>query len=435
MKRSLTEVISEEKFLPIVQEHSKRFLGIYHLLKRDYRPFTRRYYAYLIEEAEELETFLDDHCARENKTWYFFGELVACIRNLAKVAFILRHVLNRHPAYNLADNQDDQYVEEAQKVVGFLDQTLMALFESIKKESLNLGMSFPEGNAKAAHFGEIYPQKRLPYTIDEKETFNAQEIVAGIVSKYLGVVEKFESHGWHSGKIEICELKKMIPVKVNEERSREISARIHNLQSTYDHYITRTPLEAQDVALKRFRGYISMPLHHLTMVNWLSHLYRRHVYPSRQGKIDRRLSELISETELLEITGNFALYYAYRYLQAGRTIAEELYERYADVHTCEVQVPHKLGFHLRPASLVVKLANHHGTKLYLMVDGQEYDASNILSITMAAGQISRKGYQRVLFRGDKRLVQDLKRLSEFNYGEDEKGNPTLLPPEFNFLLG
>jgi hypothetical protein len=435
MKKSLTEVISEEKFLPIVQEHSKRFLGIYHLLKRDYRPFTRRYYAYLIEESEDLETFLDDHCARENKTWYLFGELVACIRNLAKVAFILRHVLNRHPAYNLADNQDEQYFEEAQRVIRFLDQTLLALFEAIKKESLNLGMAFPEGNAKVSHFGEIYPQKRLPYTIDEKETFNAQEIVAGIVSRYLEVVERFESYGWHGGKIKISELKQMIPVKINEERSREISALIHNLQSTYDHYIKRTPLESQDVALKRFRGYISMPLHHLTMVNWLSHLYRRHVYPSQRGKIGHRLSELIRETDLLEIIGNFALFYAYRYLQTGRTFAQELYERYADVDTCEVRVPHKLGFHLRPASLVVKLANYYRTKLYLMVDGQEYDASNILSITMAAGQISRKGYQTVLFRGDKRLIQGLKRLSEHNYGEDEKGNPTSLPPEFDFLLG
>jgi hypothetical protein len=70
MKRPLTEVITEDDFLTITQEHAQSFLKIYNFLQGEHKPLTRRYYAHLIEESEELESFLDDHCARDNKTWY-----------------------------------------------------------------------------------------------------------------------------------------------------------------------------------------------------------------------------------------------------------------------------------------------------------------------------------------------------------------------------
>ena len=114
-------------------------------------------------------------------------------------------------------------------------------------------------------------------------------------------------------------------------------------------------------------------------------------------------------------------------------MAEGILGKYVVVDTCEIKVPEKLGFHLRPASLVAKLANHHGTKLSLIVDGKEYDAKSVLNLTMAAGLISRKGYKTVHFKGDRRALQDLKLLAQCNFGEDEKGNPTKLPPGFSFL--
>jgi len=49
----------------------KNFLKIYNFLSKEKRPYVRRFYAYLIEESEELETFLDDHCARDNKLVFF----------------------------------------------------------------------------------------------------------------------------------------------------------------------------------------------------------------------------------------------------------------------------------------------------------------------------------------------------------------------------
>jgi len=433
MKRSLTNVITEDEFLGLAQEHSQNFLKIYNFLHREHKPCSRRFYAHLIEESEELESFLDDHCARDNKTWYLFGELVACIRNLSKVAFILKHLLNRYPAYNLNADEADTFLTEAQDVSTFLEETILSLYQEVKKESLRLGIEFPRGTLKEDLFREIYPQKRLPYTIDEEEDLNAQKIVAKIATQYINMVKKFEYFGWNCGKSNLDDLKDTIPNKVNEERSRELISLIHNLQSTYDHYIKHTPLESQDKGLKSFRGYISMPLHLLSVINWLSHLYQRHVHTTRHGSTSYEISAIIDGSNILDIMMNFVLFYTNRYLQTGKNLANNILGKYIEINTCKLKVPENLGFHLRPATLVARLAAYYGTKLCLIVDGREYDASSVLSITLAAGLIARKGYKTVLFKGDRRVLQDLKLLSEYNYGEDERGNQTTLPPALSHL--
>lgn len=433
MKRSLTRVIKEDEFLKLAQEYSQNFLKIYNFLRREDRPYTRRFYAHLIGESEELESFLDDHCARDNKTWYFFSELVACIRNFAKIAFILKHVLNRYLAYDLNDDEADTFLAAAKKISTFLEEIILSLYEEVANESLRLGIKLPKGTLKKNLFTEIYHQKRLPYTIDEEDDLDAEKIVVKIATQYLNVVEKFNYFGWNCGKRDVDDLKDTIPNKVNEERSREIISLIHNLQSTYDHYIRHTPLELQDKRLKRFRGYISMPLHLLSVVNWLSHLYQRHIHTTRYDNASYQISAMVNASDILDIMMNFAMFYASRCLQIGKNLSNDILGKYIEIDTCEVKVPENLGFHLRPATLVARLAAYYGTKLTLVVDGAEYDASSLLSITLAGGLIARKGYKTVRFKGDKRVLYDLQLLSKYNYGEDEKGNQTILPPELSHL--
>jgi hypothetical protein len=433
MNASLTEIIPENEFLELAQDHSRNFLKIHTFLQNELRNHTRKFYSYLIVESEEFESFLDDHCARDNKSWHFFCELVACIRNLAKAAFILGHILKRYHAYDFQEDESNHFLEDAQEVSAFLDDTVFALFEEVKKEALILGMTFPDGILYEDSFGEYYPQKRLPYNIDEEDESDARRVLAKIASQYLGVISKVEHFGWNNGRIHSDHLMRIVPVKVDEEKSREVNALIHNLQSTYDHYIRRTPLELQDENLRRFRSFISMPMHLMSIVNWLSHLYERHILTARSGRGGEGIPSIVNGPKLLEILVNFALFHANRYLQTGKNLACEFLGKYTEIDTCELRVPEKLGFHLRPASLIVKLAKHYGTKLSLIVDGKEYDASNVLSITMAAGLIARKGYKTVLFEGDKRCLADLKILSQCNYGEDDKGNPTAPPRELTHL--
>ncbi len=434
MKKSLTELITESDFLPLAQEYAHDFFRIYNSIHKDEWPRSRKFYAHLIEEAEELESFLDDHCARENRTWFSFSELVACVRNLAKVAFTLEHILNRLPAYNLAHKEICEFEQATRTASRYFDETILRLFEAIKAESLRLGMQFPDDTLEEGLLKEIYPQKRLPYTIDEEEVLEARKVVAKIATKYLHVIQKFDSFGWDFAKHGSTATKEWIPNKLNEENSREVLALVHNLQSTYDHSVKRTPLEAQDERLKNFRGNVSVPLHLLSVVNWLSHFYQRHIRKAGPGGAGYDLSAIIDEDKLLAITVDFALFYADKYLRTGKRLAAAILAAYTEVDSCELDVPQKLGFHLRPATLVARIVNYHGTELTMMVDGQQFNAGSVLSITMAAGLIARHGYKRVVFKGDNRILHDLKILAECNYGEDETGNRTALPPELNYLF-
>ncbi len=433
MKKSLTKVITEDEFLKLAQKYSQNFLQVYNFLHKESRPYTRRFYANLIEESEELESFLDDHCARDNKTWYFFCELVASIRNIAKMVFILKHVLNRYPSYGLNDNEADAFIASAKKTATFLEETICSLYKEATSEALRLGITFPKGSLQRDFLAEINLQKRLPYTIDEDDC-NPHKIVAKIATQYINMVEKFNSFGWNFGKHNRDDLKDLIPGKINEERSRELASHIHNIQSTYDHHIKHTQLESQDERLKRFRGYISLPLHLLSVVNWLSHLYQRHINTVRYGSVRSEISTILNSSDISDTMVNFLMFYISKYLQTGKGLAADILKQYIEITTCELAVPENLGFHLRPATLVARLATYYGTKLSLFVDGGEYDASSVLSITLAAGVIARKGCKTVFFQGDKRVLHDLQLLAKYNYGEDEKGNQTLLPPELSHLL-
>jgi len=433
MIKSLSEIIEESDFLKLAQEHSQSFLKIYHFLRKDNKPSTRRFYAHLIEESDELESFLDDHYARDNKTWFYFCEIVACIRNLAKVAFSLRHIINRLPAYQVNNMTNVDFHRKAIDISRTLDKMILILFEELKNESLKQGIKFPRKGSKTERFEEVYPKKRLPYTLDEAESLDAKEIAGRIANQYLSVIDRFDGYEWDLDSDPVEDIHQLVPNRINEERSRELTARIHNLQSTYDHYIKRTPVESQDDRLKRFRGYISLPLHLLTMISWLAHLYQRHMNTTKRDKKRMAINRIIDENKILDIMVNFALHYTNHCLRSGQDLAYEILGQYTEVDAYEISVPVGLGFHLRPASLVAKLAQHYGTHLYLVLDGEEYDAANILSITMAAGRIARKGDKTVMFKGDKRVLEDLKLLAKANYGEDNKGNPTELPPKLAYL--
>jgi len=434
MKESLTELIEESDFLPLAQGYAQDFFRIYNSIHEGDWPRSRKFYAHLIQEAEELESFLDDHRARENRTWFSFCELVACVRNLAKVAFILKHILNRLPAYNLKNKEIGKFEKAARMASEYFDETILRLFEAIKAESLKLGMRFPDDALDESLLKEIYPQKRLPFTIDEEEVLDVREIVAKIATKYLHVIQKFDNFGWDFEKSSSVSTKEWIPNKLNEENSREVLALVHNLQSAYDHSVTRTPLETQDTRLKKFRGYISLPLHLLSVVNWLSHFYQRHVQKVGPGGAGHDVSAIIDEDKLLAITVDFALFYADKYLRRAKQLATSILAEFTEVDSCELNVPQKLGFHLRPATLVARLVNYHGTELSMMVNGQQFNAGSVLSITMGAGLIARHGYKTVVFKGDSRILHDLKILADCNYGEDEAGNRTELPPELNYLF-
>ena len=102
-------IIKEEEFLEISQKSSRNMIMLSSCLLENANKLSKRMYGVLIKESTDLEDFLDDHGARNNKTWVFFGELVASIRNFSNVAYIISHVLRRFTLYRLNSEMMDSF--------------------------------------------------------------------------------------------------------------------------------------------------------------------------------------------------------------------------------------------------------------------------------------------------------------------------------------
>jgi hypothetical protein len=66
--------------------------------------------------------------------------------------------------------------------------------------------------------------------------------------------------------------------------------------------------------------------------------------------------------------------------------------------------------------------------LFLVIDGEKYNAKSVMSLLQAGGLISDKGYQTVTFVGDKRALEDIKVLAKHNYCEEKK-----IPARLSYL--
>ena len=132
--KSLIQIISEEEFLPLVEEAGSQFFETFNSfasLPDKRRDANRKCYSNLIQQAELLESFLDEHGARQNKTWAFFTEYVASIRNLVIAGFFIKHLVDRYPFYNLrdSDEQKETFYENVQVMLDFLNESILNLYQ------------------------------------------------------------------------------------------------------------------------------------------------------------------------------------------------------------------------------------------------------------------------------------------------------------------
>jgi len=428
-KKSLNEIITEQEFLPLIQETCVGFFRIYNFMIREKSEFTKTFYSNLIQEAQILESFLDTHGARRNRTWIFFTELVASIRNFGIAAFLLRHLLDRYHVYSLYEKKEEKelFYTEAKKTLDFMDESMRNLFESAKEEGEKQGLVLPRTRIKREEFKDIISNKHLSSNASDEEVLNEEERIIELARRYRKVATLLRQEGYKRRYNEE-ELTKIIPSKINENKARKLKNIIHGVQSDYDTYVKNTNIEKKNKKLTMIRGHISMPLHLLEIVRWLSHFYERHVNEIRKGENREKISRIVDKNKVLDRIVNFAFFYSMSYLQKGNSIVEDILSSYVKNIRYELPVPHPLGFHAKPSTYVSLVVNEHGTDVFLLVNGERFNAKSVMSLLHASGIIADKGYKKVIFEGDKRVLDDLKILAEHNYCEDDN-----IPRELNYL--
>ena len=432
--KSLIQIISEEEFLILLQGRCGSFFRTFNALgeiSESSTGVTRKFYSSLNQEAEWLESFLDEHGARENKTWARFTEYVASIRNLVKAAFFCRHITDRYPYYKLRDNEESEqgFFRDAAQVQQFLSQAIFKLYEECVREGGKNNRSVPENSVDPEGFGEVEANKRLPKNTEGDEVVEQEDRIIDLLEKLNSAESVMQSMNVEPTQ-DPKTLRELVPGRLDEKKARMLMNLIHSTQSEFDTYIKSTPLEQTHEEFKTIRGYISMPLHLLEMMIWMIHFYERHEDDIRKGEARTIISGLVIKTDLLAHVVNFCFFYTLYYVQEGGKLSRKVLKYFVKSVRYELPVPEPLGFHARPSTYVSKIVRRYDAEAWLIIDGEKFDARSVMSLLQAGGVLADKGYKTAVFEGDRRVLDDLKILASHNYCEEKE-----VPEQLEYLRG
>jgi len=431
--KSLIQIITEEEFLLLAQEPCSQLLNIFFLFEQreeNNMDISRKFYSNLIQESEFLESFMDEHGARENKKWSFFVEYLASIRNLSIAAFFTKHLLDRYPFYGLRESPENEveFKNEANNVLNFLNQSILNLFGELYSTGVENGLNVTRNSDSKIEFSEIETNKRLPRNIAEDEVKDEEHRIIEICEKIKHVAKIMKDSKVQ--RIEdIKDLKLAVLQKFNEKRARMYKNLVHNIQSDFDTFIKNTKLEMNYSEVKIMRGYISMPLHLLEVALWLAHFYERHEDEIRHGESKKRISVLVNKETLLDKIMNFGFYYSQYFVAEGKKLADDILDCFSKIVRVELPIPQPLGFHARPSTYVSLIARQYDDlDLFIIIDGKKFNTKSVMSLLQAGGTLADKGYQSVLFEGDKRVIEEVRILAKHNYCEESE-----IPARLSYL--
>jgi hypothetical protein len=398
MIKPLKTIISEQEFLVLFQKQTSEILKICFYLKEKGAKgylYTKRFYGNLTTQSRILEDFLDDYGAKNNMTWTYFRELVASARYMGFSAYMLKHIQNRYALYELRDKDKENFFEQTKIAQDFLNSAIKKVFKCIREEALQLGLKFPEEKLKEEDFLDIASDKMLPHNLDEGFSSKEEENVVKIASDYLNIMKGYEDFRFDR-KQSVEEIEALIPDYISEENLRRFELSIQNLQSVYDTYIKGTKIETENASLNSMRGCISVALHLAEIARVLSHFYERHESEIRHETVRENIKGIIDKNKILDCIVNYCLFHCYRYLERGEDLTKDFLKRYVVVDSIDVNIPTYMGFHVRPASLVMKIVKHYGSEVKMQLDNEVYDASSALDIFRANEKISAKKRQLIL---------------------------------------
>ena len=424
------KLVDEKDFIRLLQVHAEPFLRLSNFLSEAKDRWNKRHYYQLINEADSLESVLDDYGARFNRTYAFFTELVASIRWFAHTGYSTAHLLARLGSYSgnhATEGIWGSATIDVEQGLDYVQKTTLRLLQKVREEAVFLGMELTPKSYPENEFLPVVARKRLPRNVGQADLLQEEQKIAEVVTKYLQAREMLREIGVR--RIDDPEERhKLFARACSEENARVYEATIHNLQSTYDTHIQNTVLEAQDSRLGELRGFISPALHLLQSVTFLAHFVERHETVIRSEEAKRKIAEVIERPEVEAIAWNLFLMWADRFLESGVNLAQGLLAEYTKLTELEVELPNDLSVHARPAALIVGIVNYYGTPVEMELAGKRCNAGSILELLVAVGSVP--GARKFVFRGDERPVRDIGRL--FEHGLGELGMD-VLPPELHYL--
>jgi len=381
-------LIDHDRFSALTADRAHRLLRLTCWLSTPHLnsiTLTRPLVADVLSQAIQMEEFLDAYGARKNRQWSRFRSLTATLKLFADVIYKLLHIRHSLPSYRLLPTERDFAIATAQSLE-FTHKILVKAAHRITAQATRLNLAIPAHQPGEDEYLEPLPPGRLPRDRAVRKVSSAAETVIYLATAYLNLASESELlHivDW----VKPAQYSKCFPDPISEDNLRYLQLRFHSLQALYDTHVSETELESLDTDLPILRGHISIVFHLLEIATQLVHYYERHLN-AKTGDSSLRRQPVISTQDLLTLLMNYAIAYAGHYLHEGRSFCCAMLKRYAEVGKIEVPVPSYRGFHVRPATLIAKIAQHYGSHITMELDGQCYDANSPLDIFRANERIN-----------------------------------------------
>jgi phosphotransferase system HPr-like phosphotransfer protein len=421
--------LSEADFKPLLASQAHDFLLVANgLLELSPEQWTQRQLVHLFQSATDLETYLDDFGATDNRNFFDIRELVAVTRWLAIAISSLVHLYSRLPNYHFPDQQwaeGDLKTQSRNAALG-LAQRIGQSLGSLRESWLGLGMVWPDGATREESLGATAPDYRLPRTRSEQREGTQEDHAsdaAQVAARTLRLIRLYD------GAEPFCvkgleKLQKVFQRYCTEENSRRIESKIHNLQTFYDNQISGTAEEEEHSTLPMLRGSISAALHLYEAGTALAHLIERHPGPLFSNCSAREKSE----EEFLDTIVNRCVLNGYTCLKKAEETAEGILGSFTDQSAITLSLPNGVHLHARPISLIVSIVNHHQTPVEVGMGEDRSNASSIMQMLVMAG--GNPNCRDLQFFGDQRVLDDLSALFGAKLGES---GFDLFPPELDYL--
>ena len=340
---------------------------------------TRPLLAEVHSQASQLEELLDFYGALRNERWRGLRSVVAAMKLFARVHYSLLHLTHAAPSYQLLPVEGDldaallQVRRSTARVLCTASRRLVAL-------AAQLGLSV--GDVGICE--ERLPSGRLPQDCSLRKVGDVAGTVARMATAFLNLAEEaseLRPEKW-SGTREL-----MPPALPEEPELRRLAEDFHNLQALYDTHVAHTDAERADPEIRSLRGHASVVFHLLDIATDLTHYRERHVLHAEPAGAPARLfadqPDCVAPARLESALRDCGLTFAARYVRAGRELAQQLLRRYAEQGEIAVPVPRYRGFHVRPSTLVARVAYHYGSPVSMTLEDETYDASSPLELFRA----------------------------------------------------
>lgn len=339
---------------------------------------TRPLLGRILSECAILEEFFDSFGAHRNSRFYPMRELLAIGSVFSAVGYKLLHISHSLPRYHLLPVKGD-FQGDTWAALNFISRVLRHAMVLFAEQAEQLGIrnsadSKQEDFSEFNEIGTLVADRDVPASHSDVDVLSfCTELLSLMASSLsMSIADSPTLEDWRS----------LIPDHVNEDKIRHLVQEFHRFKSLYDTGLSMTKLEQASPDLPVLRGHVSVVSHLCEAGLGMVHFYERHLDCFQEDDFFAQY-ELITPDALLEFIFGYIARYAGRYSSVIRQLSLNILSKYSEVGTIVVPIPQYRGFHVRPSTMIAKIARHYGGGLTMRVLNETYDATQPLALFRA----------------------------------------------------